>query len=160
MGKQAKKKQKTETQAKTQKNHNSNTRGVNTKKRGPLWSIRQVPIRDKKGAVQKDKDGNVLTTEHRIEVPVGARYDMFSKIDKNAPEPFDSLALDWRQEIMEFAADNNARIARIDVGDGVFLYQVYRDEPNDSGVGTYRKVFFEIQSDKRLTLEKQRKVRH
>lgn len=157
MGKQAKKKQKTEAQLKGQKRHNAGTRGVNTKKLGALWAIRQVPLRNKKGEVKKDDEGNVLTREVEVRVPVDAGYDMFAKYDKNSPEPFDSCTLDWRQEVMEFCADNGARVAKIDKGDGVFAYRVYRDEPNPKGKGMIRNVLFEIESTKRFTLEKERK---
>jgi hypothetical protein len=157
VGKQAKKKQKTGNE--NQKTHNKATRFMNTKKRGALWALRQVPVRNKKGVVQKDEDGNVITQTARVTVPPRTGWDIWDK-NKNDPkkaqEPFDALHLDWREEMMEFAADNNARIGKIDQGNGVFLYQVYRDEPGPLGK---RIVFFEVESSKKFTLEKQRRVR-
>lgn len=152
MGKQAKKKQKTEAQVKGQKRHNSATRGINTKKRGPTWSIRQVAIRNKKGVVQKDEHGKVLTEEVHIQVPIGVGFDMFGKYDENSPEPFDALALDWRQEIMEYAADIGAKVGKIDKGNGIGLYRVYR------GDNIYQpdELYLEVESPKRFTLEKRR----
>lgn len=163
MGKQAKKKLKTETQVSGQKHHNKATRFMNTKKKGVLWAIRQVPIRNKRGQVQKDEEGNVKTREHKVYVPPRTGWDYWDKSKNDAEkaqEPFDALHLDWRQEIMEFAADNSAKIARIDQGDGVFLYQVYRDEPvGEDGKPGGRTVFFEVESTKSLTLERDRSRR-
>ena len=156
MGKQAKKKQKSETQVQGQQRHNRATRGMNTRRRGTLWAVREVPKRDKKGVVQKDEDGNVLVQTYNVYVPPRVGWDIWDKAKndpKKALEPFDSLHLDWREEMMEFAADNNARIGKIDLGEGVFLYRVFRG----SNVLKPDEVFFEVQSSKKFTLERERK---
>lgn len=156
MGKQAKKKQKTDAQASGQKRHNKATRFMNTKKRGVLWSIRQVAVRDKKGSVVKDDDGNVETREHKIYVPPRTGWDFWDK-NKNdadkAVEPYDALHLDWRQEIMEFAADNNARIGTINKADGMFLTRVYKGD----NVYQPKELFFEVESSKPFVIERERR---
>lgn len=139
MGKQAKKKVKSgET---NQKTHNKGTRGINTKRKGVLWSIRRRKV--------KNKDGEETEVRENIFVPPNTLYDPFDK-NKNdrrkAIEPFDSLHLDWREEMMEFAADNNARIGKLDLGGGEFLYRIYQGE----SVEKPDLVFFEVQSKRKF----------
>ena len=139
MGKQAKKKQKDASS--NQKTHNRSTRGINTKRKGVLWAIRRRKV--------KNKDGEEKEVKEKVFIEPNTFYDPFDK-NKNdrrkAVEPFDSLHLDWREEIMEYAADNNARIGKLDLGDGEFLYRVYQGE----SVQKPDTVFFEIQSKRKF----------
>jgi len=140
MGKQAKKK-KPDAQSNNQKKHNRSTRGINTKRSGAVWAIRRYKA--------KDKDGEEVERKHYVTIPVGTLWDPFdlNKNDKRkAVEPFDALHLDWREEMMEYAADNNARIGKIELGDGEFLYRVYQGE----NVGKPDRVFFELQSTRKF----------
>lgn len=141
MGKQAKKKQKSEAQSGNQKNHNRATRGINSKRRGAVWSIKRYKA--------KDEDGKEVERKHYVTIPVGTLWDPWdpNKNDRRkATEPFDSLHLDWREQMMEYAADNNARVGQIELGDGRFLYRVYQGE----NVGKPDKVFFELQSARKF----------
>jgi len=141
MGKQAKKKQKADTQSANQQNHNRASRGMNTRKRGALWALRRFKT--------KDSEGKEVERSLRIEVPPGTLYDPWDA-NKNDPrkaiEPFDALHLDWREEMMHYAADNDARIGKISLDNGEFLYRVFKgknvDEPDE--------VFFELQSARKF----------
>lgn len=143
MGKQAKKKEKSEAQAQRQKRHNKATRGMNTKKRGVLWATRQRKV--------KDEEGNEVIQNYGVYVPPGVGYDPFDK-QKNDPsaaqEPFDALHLDWREQAMYYMAEENARVDKTDLGDGVFLYRFYRESP-----GGNKEVLFEVQSSKKFVFE-------
>ena len=139
MGKQAKKKVKTSDG--NQKTHNKATRGINTRRRGATWAIRRYKA--------KDSEGNEVERNHIVTVPVNTLWDPWdpNKNDsRKAQEPYDALHLDWRHEMMEYAADNNARIGKLDLGDGVFLYRVFQGE----NVGKPDKVFFELQSKRKF----------
>lgn len=156
MGKQAKKKQKSENLK--QHRHNSKTRGINSTKRGPVWAMRERLSKRK----VLDDDGKEKTEEYteryNVTVPVGTLYDPFDKTKndpKRASEPFDALHLDWKLEMMEYAAENNARIGSIDIGDGSFLYRVFIGDSIDKP----EKVFFEVQSRSKFVLEKTPKRR-
>jgi len=156
MGKQAKKKVKTGSV--NQQVHNKATRGINTHRRGVLWAIREVPIKEK-GVLKKDKDGNAITRKVEIFVPPNVGWDIWDQAKndpKKAQEPFDSLHLDWRAEMMEFAVDNDAKIGKTDLGDGTFLYRVYKEDKNSLRPDT---VFFEVQSSKKFTLEREHRKR-
>lgn len=142
MGKQAKKKQKTEAQAAKQKVHNRATRGINTRKRGALWAKRRFKT--------KDAEGNEVERTYNIYVPPGTMWDPFNpnKMDpkRNPPEPFDALHLDWAEELTHYAMDMEAKIGRLAVGEGMFLYRVYKgeniDEPDE--------VLLEVQSPRKF----------
>ena len=139
MGKQAKKKEKVGNS--NQRKHNSNTKGCNTNKRGALWAVREY----------KNKAGEVKV-EH-VFVPHNPQYDPWDK-DRSrdrAQEPFDSLYLDWRQELMEYAADNNARIAKKTLPEG-YLYEVVvpapRTKRNPDGI----QVLLSIESTQKFVV--------
>jgi hypothetical protein len=145
MGKQAKKKVKSDAQMSKQKRHNRATRGMNTKKRGAVWAIRRYK------AKEKNEDGEMVEVERSYEVtiPPGTLWDPWDP-NKNDPrkatEPYDALHLDWREEMMEYAADNNARIGKISLGNGEFLYRVFQGE----SVEKPDKTFFEMQSARKF----------
>lgn len=161
MGKQAKKKEKTEAQAAKQRRHNRATRGINTTKRGVVWARRSFK--------SKDKDGKEIIDEYEVIIPPRTYWDPWDK-NKNdkgrAQEPFDALHLDWREEMVHYIADANAikekteekmRIGKIDLGDGEYLYRVYKGDNIDKP----KEVLFEIQSRRKLILERhsQRRIR-
>jgi len=144
MGKQAKKKDKSDAQAAKQKHHNKATRGINTRRRGVLWSLRQRRV--------KDKEGNEEIRTEKVYVEPNTMYDPFDKA-KNDPsiahEPFDALHLDWREHIMHYVADNEARMETINLGNETFLYRVFKETP-----GGNREVLFEVQSAKKFIIER------
>jgi hypothetical protein len=143
MGKQAKKKQKPA--GTVQKNHNRATRGINTKKRGALWSIRRRTV--------KDKDGNEVEKVERVHVPPRTLFDPWDKNrndPKRAQEPFDDLALDWREELMHYAGERGAKIGTVSLGDGMFSHRVFYGK----NAAEPRELLLEVFSSKQLTLEK------
>ena len=158
MGKQAKKKQKSDAQNANQQHHNRATRGINTRKRGSVWAIRKYKLKDKEGKVVKDKEGKDVERSLEVMVPPRTLYDPWDQ-NKNDPrkaaEPFDSLHLDWREEMMHYAADNNARIGRIVLDNGEFLYRVFQGENVDEP----DKVFFEMQSARKFVDVRSKKRR-
>lgn len=145
MGKQAKKKQKSEAQAAGQKTHNRATRGINTKRKGALWARRFVK--------SKDEEGNEVELPYDIFVPPRTMWDPWDRSrndERRTDEPFDSLHLDWREEMMHYAAEINAHIGRLPLGDGVFLYRVYYgNNPREP-----KEVLFEVESSRSFTLER------
>jgi hypothetical protein len=163
MGKQAKKKTKSDSQASNQKNHNRATRGINTRRRGATWAIRKYK------AKVKDEDGKEVEVEKtlRIEVPPRTFWDPWdqNKNDRNkAVEPYDALHLDWRHEMMEYVAEKNEnllegekklRIGKLDLGNGTFLYRVFQGE----NVTEPDKVFFEIESSRKFVDVREKKRR-
>lgn len=143
MGKQAKKKEKTETQASNQKRHNRNTKGINTKNQGSLWSIRLRKTKE---------DGKEVIKTYEVRVPP---HTLFNPDDRmrtadNAPEPFDSFQLDWREELVHYAADNEAKLGSITLDNGSYLHRVYVGD----NVENPDKILIELQSSKKLILEK------
>jgi hypothetical protein len=143
MGKQAKKK--AVVGGATQKTHNRATRGVNTRKRGALWAIRQRKV--------KDKDGNESYKEERVYVPPRTLFDPWDK-NRNDPrkaqEPFDDLSLDWREELMHYAGEREAKIGSVSLGDGMFSHRVFYGK----NAAEPTQLLLEVFSSKQLTLEK------
>lgn len=134
MGKQAKKKQKSDTQAAEQKIHNRATRFSNTKNRQIIW--------DKK----KRKKENGLEDTYLVTYPPNTQWD-WSKIydaapdqdgtmrlvrkksDKQPPlyEPYDMLLEDWEDGIRGYAEQYvNAKIEREQLSNGRFIYTVFQ----------------------------------
>jgi len=122
VGKQAKKKTKSDSVLSKQKRHNPSTRGMNTKKRGALWAIRSYKV--------KDEDGNEEERTYRIHVPPRTLYDPFDKgrYSDKASEPFDALSLDWRHELQQWACEIGAKVGNIKLPDGRYRYVVYSGE--------------------------------
>jgi hypothetical protein len=143
MGKQAKKKQKTDAQASKQRRHNRNTRGINTKKKGALWAIRSFKTKE---------DGVEVTKTYEVRVPPGTLYNPFDRgrYSEHAQEPFDALQLEWREELMHYAAENDAKIGSIDLGNGQYLHRVYYGDT----VKNPDSVLLEIQSARKFLVEK------
>jgi len=140
MGKQAKKKQKTEAQSKGQKTHNRATRGVNTKRKQIVWETRQETY--------KDKDGNEKTRMVKVTYPNNLLWDWSRTHDavvnddgitqlmrrkpekqKPLPAPLDTL-LDntWEEDLSQYAEEHSAKVERTPLGNGVFRYEVWRNE--------------------------------
>ena len=144
MGKQAKKKQKTDAQKNQQKHHNPNTRGINTKKQGALWARRSYK--------EKNEEGIEVTKTYDVRVPVGTLYNPFDKgrYSDHAPEPFDALQLDWREELMHYAAEVDAKIGSVDLGNGQYSHRVYYGESVDSP----DEILVEIQSSQKFVKDK------
>lgn len=140
MGKQAKKKEKSEAQLKGQKKHNRNTKGINTKKQGSLWAIRHF----------KDDDGKLQTYE--VRVPHDTKWDPWdkSRYSPRAPEPFDSFQLDWREELTHYANEHEAKIGSVELPDGYYAHRVYFGESAENP----EVVLVEVQSSKKLLIEK------
>lgn len=150
MGKQAKKKDKNDAQAAKQKRHNVKTKGMNTSKRGAVWATRSYKARD--------EEGNEVTRKYNVYVPARTLWDPWDpnrNDERKVKEPFDALHLDWRKEVMEFAADNNARIGKISIGNGKFLYRVFLGD----SVEKPSKVFFEIESSRKFVDVRDKKRR-
>jgi len=143
MGKQAKKKVKVG--GGVQKTHNKATRGINTSKRGALWAIRRRLV--------KDKDGNEVEKTERVYVPPHTLYDPWDKNRNDAhraAEPFNDLHLDWREEMMEYAAEKSAKIGSIPYGDGMFSHRVFYGK----NAAEPQELLLEVISSKALTLER------
>jgi len=160
MGKQAKKKEKNESQVTQQRRHNPATRGVNTFKKGVVWALREIKKGDEvevyEVVVPRDTGFNPHDKNrgaYRAAFVRNGKMEIAWKTNKNAHEPFDSMALDWREEMMHYAVDNNARIGRKNLPNGKFLYRVFQggsiDKPDI--------LFFEIESASKLILKKGRK---
>ena len=104
----------------------------------------------------KDKKGNEERYIKEVRIPPGLQWDPFDKTrwDK-ADEPFAALQLDWKKELMHYAADYDARIGKIDMPDGSFAYRVfYGDTVHNPEV-----LFLEVFSNQKLLMEKGRKFR-
>jgi len=101
-----------------QRVHNRLTRGMNTKKRGPLWAIRKYKT--------KNDNGEEVEREYRVYVPVRTFLDPWDKKTyTDAQEPLDSLGLDWQEEFQHYAAEHNARIGKRKLEDGRYQHVVY-----------------------------------
>lgn len=141
MGKQAKPKP---ASAKgTQKKHNQKTRWMNTKKKGTIWESYTVRY--------KDKEGNEQEYTKDVIIPPKTQYDMFDvqNMDPDrAQSPFDSMHLDWVEEIMQYAADYNAKIGKINLPNGTYLYRVYIG----GNVNVPKWKLLEVESSRLLTL--------
>ena len=143
MAKQSKKKQKTETQATNQRNHNKSTRGINSKKKGALWALRQYKTKE---------DGKEVTKTREVRVPCRTLFNPFDRQrnSEHAAEPFDALSLDWREELVIYAAEMNARLGSVDNKNGTYVHRVYRGET----VNKPDEILLELESSKKLILEK------
>jgi len=140
MGKQAKKKQKSEAQIKGQKRHNKANRGINTKRRPILWETRE--------RVKKDKDGNEVIEQFDVTYPPNILWDWSRIYDavtddegitrlvrrkpekqKPLPAPLDTLLDDtWEEDLQAYADDHNAGVSKTPVGGGRFTHEVWREE--------------------------------
>lgn len=125
-----------------QQNHNSATRGINTKRKLILWERREV--------VKKSKDeGGAETIEYvDVKYPPNMMWDwtriydavsnnegvtrlMKRKSDRQKPlqAPLDSLlnnSLD--EDIVGYAEEHNARVVRTPLGDGRFRFEVVTEQ--------------------------------
>lgn len=170
MGKQAKKKQKTEAQAKAQKRHNRGTRGINTKRRPCVWDTRQE--------IYKDSDGNEKERTVKVTYPPYLQWDwsriydavvddegrtrlMRRKPDKQKPlpSPLDTLLEDtWETDLNDYAERHKAKVERTPIGDGIFRYEVWRNEINKRTNKPERKVILAVDSPRsKATLVKKKK---
>lgn len=151
MGKQAKKKEKTE--GVRQKRHNPNTRGT-VKNAGPIWAVREFKYRE---------NGEEFTDIREVRVPPNTQWDPFNKqkFSRDAEEPFDSLRLDWREELMHYVAsfetsgEEKVKVGSITLDEGGYLHRVYIGD----NVEEPEKILFEIRSNKKLRLEKRQRRR-
>jgi hypothetical protein len=151
MGKQAKKK--VDVLGKTtNKRHNKATKGSNTRRQGPVWSHRQKLLKDSKGKTLKDDDGNDRFETYQVRVPHRAQWDPFDKqrYGDYAQEPFDSLQLDWVEELTEYALEKSAKLGSISLGDGRFLHRVFYGD----NIEKPKQVLLEVASSKRLIINK------
>tara|TARA_Y100000593_G_C4217096_1_gene289806 strand:- start:192 stop:650 length:459 start_codon:yes stop_codon:yes gene_type:complete len=131
-----------------QKRHNRYTRGINTFRKGALWSIRL--------SKSKDKDGKEKEVVEKIRVPVNTAWDPWDKnrVEKQrAQEPFDSLHLDWRAEFVDYAKSEHARIGSVNIGGGEYLHRIFYGE----NVKNPDTILLEVRSNKGLTVERRRK---
>lgn len=146
MGKQAKKKD-SKLKGEKQRRHNSNTKGNNSRKRGPLWSLRQHKT--------KDKDGKEVIKIVEIRVPPGVGWDaeLLTKEvrEKGLPEPYDALHLDWVDEMREYVLELSdkdgirVRIKRTNLDNGRYNYEVIRKDDNSK-----EEVLWSIESHQNL----------
>lgn len=145
MGKQAKKDSKLKGE---QRKHNRATKGNNTHKRGPLWSIRQYKT--------KDKDGKEVTKVAEVRVPLGIGWnpELLGKKarEQGLPEPYDALHLDWSDEMREYVLELNdqdgvrVKITRTNLDNGRYNYEIIRKD-NDNGK---EEVLWSIESHQNL----------
>ena len=103
--------------------HNSSTRGVNTKKKGALWATRKALVKDKN--TKEVKEVNV-----EVRVPPNSLYNPELLSMKNLPEPFDSIQLDWADELASYVADSSLKLYREALEDGLFEYKVCDERGN------------------------------
>ena len=147
MGKQAKKKD-PKLKGKAQRRHNRNTKGVNTRKQGPLWSLRQYKT--------KDEDGKSVTRVEQIRVPlnVGWNPELMGKKAREQgalPEPYDALHLVWADEMSDYVMEINdedgvrAKIKRSNLDNGHYLYEVIKKVGNAD-----EEILWSIESSKNL----------
>lgn len=133
MAKAAKKKQKTEAQAATQRTHNRATKGNNSRNRPLVWDRRLVKEDD--GTYTKD----VVEYDSKTQWDWMKIYDAATdqqgvtrlvrkKREKQPPlyEPYDTLLEDWEEGIRAFALDWGAQIDRAQLDNGWFRYTVYQ----------------------------------
>lgn len=149
MSKQVKSKEKSEEQINAGRRHNRTTRGINTRRRGSVWAKRSLKV--------VDKDGNEVEKLYEVKVPHDTLYDPWDKNrndKKRAQEPFDALHLDWRKEMMEYVADNEARIATTKLSNGEFLYEVVVPAPKTKKNLEGIKVLFSVQSGKKFVADR------
>tara|TARA_R100001244_G_scaffold128115_1_gene98972 strand:- start:881 stop:1420 length:540 start_codon:yes stop_codon:yes gene_type:complete len=141
MGKQAKKKQKSDVVGQSQKTHNRATRGVNTSRRLCVWGYEER-------VTGKDAEGNALTKKVKITYPQNTMWDwtriydavpgndgvlrlMRRKSEKQKPlqAPFDRLLDDTLDDdIRGYAEDHSAGVERTSIGDGRFQSEVFMEE--------------------------------
>lgn len=146
MGKQAKKKD-PKLKGDKQRRHNRGTKGNNSRKRGPLWCIRQYKT--------KDEDDKEVTKVTEIRVPLGVGWnpDLLTKKFREAglPEPYDALHLDWADEMREYVLELNdqdgvrAKIERTNLDNGRYNYEVIRKIDNSK-----EEILWSIESHQNL----------
>jgi hypothetical protein len=146
MGKQAKKKD-PKLKADKQRRHNRGTKGNNSRKRGPLWSIRQYKT--------KDEDGKEVTKVAEVRVPLGVGWNpelLGKKVrEQGLPEPYDALHLDWADEMREYVHELSdqegvrAKVTRTNLDNGRYNYEVIRKVGNDD-----EEVLWSIESHQNL----------
>lgn len=146
MGKQAKKKD-PKLKGNKQRRHNAGTKGNNTRKRGPLWCIRQYKV--------KDKEGKEVTkvTEVRVPFGVGWNPELIGKKarEQGLPEPYDALHLDWSDEMREYVLELNdqegirAKVKRTNLDNGRYNYEVIRKIDNGN-----EEILWSIESHQNL----------
>ena len=126
MGKKNKKTERKTTGVK-QHRHNPGTKGLRTKKLGPLWAIRQYN--------SKDENGVDRISSYEVRVPVRAMWnsDLISSKQKELglPEPFDSLYLEWADELRDYAEENTStecaiKIERTPISNDKYRYEVIK----------------------------------
>lgn len=104
-----------------QKNHNKATKGVNSRKRGPLWAVRRAIVRNKKTGEERE-------VSYQIRVPHNTLYNPELVGRKNLPEPFDALKLDWVDELAHYLANSSYKLYRETIDEGLFEYRVRNEE--------------------------------
>ena len=162
MGKQAKKKQKSESEAKGQKTHNRATRGINTSRRPCVWETRQEKY--------KDSDGNDAVRTVNVNYPNNTQWDwslmydavpdedgvmrlMRRKPEKQKPlhVPFNELLNDsWEEDLAQYAEEKSAGINRTPLGAGRFQFEVFREEYNPMTSKNERKVLLTVDSPRNM----------
>lgn len=149
MGKQAKKKNKTEAQVASQRRHNRATRGINTKKQGALWAIREYKVE------QKNEDGKkeVVTETEEVRVPYDAMWNPFdsSRYSEFAPEPFDALQLNFVEELQHYAVENEAKLDTLTLDNGRYLHRVIKESKNPDDPD---EVLLQIESSRKLMMNR------
>jgi hypothetical protein len=169
MGKQAKKKAKSETQAAKQNHHNRATRGINTTRKQIVWDTKQE--------VYKDKDGKEKVRTVDIAYPPNLQWDWSRIYDvvnndegvavlmrrkpekqKPLPAPLDTLLEDtWELELAEYASENDAKVERTPLGDGRIRHDVWRNEIDPRTLKEKRrKVIFSITSSRKVRIPKRK----
>ena len=112
-----------------QKKHNSSTKGINTSRRGPLWSIRKALLKNRKTG--ETKEINV-----EVRVPPNTLYDPELGRNKNLPEPFDAIKLDWAEEVAGYLLDGY-KLEKKPLEDGRFEYRVKGSIETGGGIKEY-----------------------
>lgn len=119
---------------KAQRKHNPKTRGYNTKYKGTVW-----------GEVQRTigKGRNKREITEKVVVPYDKQWDpSMLEHPENLPYPYDLLTLDWMEEVVHYALDNNAKVKKeFDEKTGLFTYRVISRE---------RGLVFEVTSSRNV----------
>lgn len=157
MGKQAKKKVKSDSQSENQRRHNKATRGINTNKKPVLFDRRYRKV---------EEDGKEIIEYQDITVSPYTQWDPFDRKRNGeyAEPPFDLLRRDWRRDFIHYHAEHDhvidsngiprkVRIGNITLPNGRYLHRIYYGESVKNPEG----VILEVESSKKLIFKKKKR---
>jgi hypothetical protein len=160
MGKQAKKKQKTEGTAKDQQRHNRATRYSCSKNRPIVWDRAVMQDGDiYEVLLPPNTQWDWSRTHDAVTVDDGTTK-LMPKKQPNLYEPFDTLLDDFGDNLRGFAEFHKAKIERDVVREGYFKYTVYReivDHMRPKGKG--RETLLTVDSSQNLNVGSPRRRR-